>query len=115
MFGLLNVVTRPLGGIVSDLLYKRFRTIWIKKVWLHFLGIIAGAFLIAIGVLDSKNTSTMFGLIAGFAFFLEACNGVIFSLVPHVSPNANGVVSGMTGGTGNLGGMFQPALLRSTG
>ncbi len=106
MFGLLNVVARPLGGIISDLLYKRFHNVWVKKMWIHFLGVIAGAFLIAIGALNSHNQNTMFGLIAGFAIFLEGCNGANFSLVPHVNPNANGVVSGMTGATGNLGGEF---------
>lgn len=100
MFGLLNVVTRPLGGVVSDILYKTYPNVWVKKFWIHFVGVVAGAFMIAIGALDPKNESTMFGLIAGFAFFLEAGNGANFSLVPHVQPSANGVVSGMTGATG---------------
>jgi MFS transporter, NNP family, nitrate/nitrite transporter len=76
---------------------------------------VAGAFLIAIGTLDPKNDSTMFGLIAGFAFFLEGANGAVFALVPHVNPNANGVVSGMVGATGNFGGMFlNPSIHKDT-
>jgi len=103
MFGLLNVVFRPLGGIVSDLIYKKSSTVWSKKIWLHSLAIICGAFQIAIGVLDSKSHATMFGLVAGMAFFLEAGNGANFSLVPHVHPYANGIISGVTGAAGNLG------------
>jgi nitrate/nitrite transporter NarK len=104
MFGLLNVVTRPFGGIVADILYKTFPNVWVKKFWIHTVGIIAGAFMIAIGALNPKDESTMFGLIAGFAFFLEAGNGANFALVPHVQPQANGIVSGFTGASGNFGG-----------
>ena len=90
MFGLLNIVFRPSGGIISDILYSSTGSVWVKKGWIHFLGIITGAFLIAIGVKDSHTPSTMFGLIAGMAFFLEAGNGANFALVPHVHPFANG-------------------------
>jgi MFS transporter, NNP family, nitrate/nitrite transporter len=112
MFGLLNIVTRPCGGIFADLLYKRFPNVWIKKIWIHTLGLITGVFLIVIGVLDPHDTSTMFGLIAGMAAFLEAGNGATFALVPHVLPHANGVVSGITGATGNLGGIIFAIIFR---
>lgn len=112
MFGLLNVVFRPTGGIVADILYKRFPNVWVKKIWIHSLGVMTGIFLIVIGVLDPHNTNTMFGLIAGMAFFLEAGNGANFALVPHVNPQANGVVSGMTGATGNFGGIIYAIVFR---
>jgi len=116
MFGLLNVVTRPLGGIVSDLLYKHVTTnLWLKKAWIVSVGIISGAFLIAIGLLDPRTESTMFGLIAGMAFFLEAGNGASFALVPHVHPHANGVVSGTVGAMGNFGGVIFAILFRFHG
>lgn len=89
MFGLLNVAFRPLGGIIADIIYSR-SNVWGKKAWMHFLGVITGAFLIAIGLTDSKVKSTMFGLVAGMAFFLEAGNGANYALVPHVHPHANG-------------------------
>jgi NNP family nitrate/nitrite transporter-like MFS transporter len=136
MFGLLNVVTRydlhldkamsytladtvlsrPLGGIVSDLLYKHVSTnLWLKKGWIIFVGITAGAFLIAIGLLNPHDESTMFGLIAGMAFFLEAGNGANFALVPHVHPHANGVLSGTVGAMGNFGGVIFAILFRFHG
>lgn len=89
MFGLLNLAFRPAGGVISDAIYAR-SNVWGKKILIHTLGLIAGAFLIAIGVTDSHSKSTMFGLMAGMAFFLEAGNGANFSLVPHVHPHANG-------------------------
>lgn len=90
MFGLLNFVFRPTGGIISDIIYAR-SNLWGKKLWIHFVGLVTGVFLIAIGVVDSHSKATMFGLVAGMAFFLEAGNGANYSLVPHVHPHANGI------------------------
>ncbi|CAI6338940.1 unnamed protein product [Periconia digitata] len=115
MFGLLNGVTRPLGGYISDLAYRRTRSVWAKKAVLHTYGILTGIFLIVIGVLDSKSQATMFGLVAGMAFFLEGGNGADFGLVPHVHPHANGVVSGVTGAAGNLGGIVFAIIFRYHG
>ena len=89
MFGLLNIFFRPAGGIISDFIYRK-SSVWGKKFFLHFLAIMTGVFLIAIGVTNSHAESTMFGLVAGMAFFLEAGNGANFALVPHVHPFANG-------------------------
>lgn len=112
MFGLLNVVFRPLGGVVADLAYRRTGSVWSKKILLHAYGIITGCFLLAIGLTDSHNQNTMFGLVAGMAFFLEGANGLNFSLVPHVHPYANGIVSGVTGASGNLGGIVFAVIFR---
>jgi len=112
MFGLLNVVFRPIGGLMSDFLYRRAGGVWAKKIWLHSLSILAGVFLVATGVTNSHNKSTMFGLVAGSAFFIEAANGANYSLVPHVHPHANGIVSGVTGATGNLGGIIFAIIFR---
>ncbi|MCJ1362711.1 hypothetical protein MMC16_001817 [Acarospora aff. strigata] len=114
MFGLLNVFFRPLGGVISDLIYPH-TGVWGKKMLVHAYGIIAGAFLIAIGLVDAHNEGTMFGLVAGMAFFLEGGNGANFSLVPHVHPFANGIVSGVTGAAGNLGGIVYAIIFRVEG
>ncbi|MCJ1273238.1 hypothetical protein MMC21_001028 [Puttea exsequens] len=114
MFGLLNVVFRPAGGIVGDAVYRR-TNVWGKKALLHTYGIITGAFLIAIGLTDPHTHSKMFGLVAGMAFFLESGNGINFSLVPHVHPFANGIVSGCTGAAGNLGGIIFAIIFRYNG
>ncbi|KFY99776.1 hypothetical protein V500_01260 [Pseudogymnoascus sp. VKM F-4518 (FW-2643)] len=115
MFGLLNVLFRPLGGIISDLIYKRTESVWAKKMWLIFLGVAAGAHLIAIGLLNPKTEATMFGLFVGLAVFMEAANGANFSLVPHVFPAANGIVSGTVGAAGNFGGLIFSIIFRYNG
>ena len=94
MFGLLNVVTRPAGGFFGDLIYKwTNHSLWAKKFWIHFVGLVSGVLLIIIGKLDPKNLDEMIGLIAVMAVFLEAGNGANFALVPHVHPHANGKTS----------------------
>lgn len=115
MFGLLNIFSRPLGGIISDMLYARTKSLWVKKGWIIFVGVISGAFNIAIGLTDPHDQATMFGLIAGMAFFLEAGNGANFGLIPHVHPHANGIISGFTGAAGNLGGVIYAILFRFHG
>ena len=113
MFGFLNFVTRPLGGVVGDFLYNNLgKNLWYKKSWIHVCGILAGAVLIIIGQLDPHNQSTMFGLVALMAFFVEAGNGANFALVPHVHPFANGILSGLTGAGGNLGGVLFAIIFR---
>lgn len=114
MFGLLNVAFRPIGGLFSDLIYAR-AGVWGKKYLVHGYLLLTGAFELAIGLTNSHDKSTMFGLVAGLAFFLEGANGAIFGLVPHVHPFANGIVSGCTGGSGNLGGIIFAIIFRYNG
>ncbi|KAL2178840.1 major facilitator superfamily domain-containing protein [Thermothelomyces heterothallicus CBS 202.75] len=115
-FGFLNVASRPLGGAISDLLYRRFSSppsaLWWKKGWVVACGVIAGLLLILIGALNPGGEGAMFGLVAIMALFLEAGNGANFSLVPHVHPQANGVLSGLTGAAGNLGGVLFAVVFR---
>lgn len=116
MFGLMNVVFRPLGGVISDFAFRRTKSLWSKKVLLHTYSIMMGIFLIIIGVTDSHNRSTLVGLISGgLAFFLEGANGLNYSLVPHVHPHANGIVSGFTGAMGNFGGIIFAIIFRYNG
>ncbi|KAL8906088.1 MAG: hypothetical protein Q9171_006410 [Xanthocarpia ochracea] len=105
MFGLLNVVFRPAGGILGDLVYRYTKSLWGKKILLHSLGVLLGVFMILIGVDDPRSKSMMFGLMTGMAFFDEASNGACFALVPHVRPTSNGLITGVTGAAGNLGGI----------
>ncbi|KAF1847620.1 nitrate transporter-like protein [Cucurbitaria berberidis CBS 394.84] len=113
MFGLLNVITRPLGGFIGDLIYKwTNHNLWAKKFWIHFVGVMSGIFLIVIGKLDPHNLHEMIGLIAVMAIFLEAGNGANFALVPHIHPHANGILSGLVGAAGNLGGIIFAIIFR---
>ena len=92
MYGLLNAVFRPLGGIISDVIYRITGSLWAKKILVHILAVIMGVFMILIGLLNSKHLGTMVGLMTGLAFFEEAGNGSLFSLLPHVHPTSNGML-----------------------
>ncbi|KAL2169540.1 hypothetical protein VTG60DRAFT_5933 [Thermothelomyces hinnuleus] len=113
VFGFLNFLTRPLGGVIGDVLYNiSGGNLWLKKAWVHVCGVVAGALLIVIGVLDPHNLGVMIGLVIVMAIFLEAGNGANFALLPHVYPHANGVLSGLTGAGGNLGGVVFAIVFR---
>jgi NNP family nitrate/nitrite transporter-like MFS transporter len=114
MFGLMNVVWRPLGGVVGDVAYHYSHgSVWAKKVLLHVYGVGTGVMLLVIGLVDPGEIGAMVALVAvGLAFFLAGANGLTFSLVPHVHPSANGVVSGFTGACGNLGGIVFAVIFR---
>ncbi|KAK7417980.1 hypothetical protein QQX98_004282 [Neonectria punicea] len=118
IFGFLNFVNRPLGGVVADILYNRFgRNLWLKKGWITACGMMTGALLIVIGQVNpseanGSNIGTLVGLIVLMAVFHEAGNGANFALVPHVHPFANGILSGLTGGGGNLGGVAFAIIFR---
>ncbi|KAF1917512.1 major facilitator superfamily domain-containing protein [Ampelomyces quisqualis] len=113
MFGLLNVVTRPLGGFIADKIYVATNgSLWAKKLWINFVGVVAGLMCIVIGKVNSHDQDTMIGLVALMAIFLEAGNGANFALVPHIHPHANGILSGIVGATGNFGGVIYAIIFR---
>lgn len=116
MFGLMNVVCRPLGGLLSDIVYRKTGSVWSKKILLHAYSIIMGAVLIAIGVSDPHSLYTLVLLVGILlSVFLEGANGLNYSLVPHVHPHANGIVSGFTGACGNFGGIIFAIIFRYNG
>jgi NNP family nitrate/nitrite transporter-like MFS transporter len=104
LFGLLNILFRPLGGYISDVLY-RYKGITAKKWWVIFLGIMHGIFLIWIGF-TKFPIYPLIAAMTGLAIFLEAANGAVFGLVPEIHPKFNGIVSGVTGASGNIGGVL---------
>jgi NNP family nitrate/nitrite transporter-like MFS transporter len=112
MFGLFNIVFRPLGGVASDYAYRNFGP-WGKKVLLHVYVTMAGIFMLIIGLTNPHSRPALVGLVTGgVGFFLEGANGLNYSLVPHVHPHANGLVSGVVGASGNLGGIIFAIVFR---
>jgi len=118
MFGLVNVVTRPLGGIIADIIYGNGFTkgsVQAKKFWLFFVCLMMGMFCVLIGFINSHHHGTMVGLVFGLAFFMDGANGANFAVVPHVFPYANGILSGTVGASGNLGGVIWAIIFRYNG
>ncbi|KAK3352116.1 putative nitrate transport protein crnA [Neurospora tetraspora] len=134
IFGFLNFFTRPLGGLVSDLLYKSFggasstssttspspsppkaKPLWARKLLISLSTLLSGTFLLLLGLLAPTSLGTVIGLVILAAIFIEAGNGANFGLIPFVWPERNGVVSGVTGAGGNLGGVLFALVFRFVG
>ncbi|KAM0788184.1 hypothetical protein ACM66B_001343 [Microbotryomycetes sp. NB124-2] len=118
IFGLLNIVTRPAGGFIADIIYKRVGTkhgTTAKKFWYGWLCFMQGAMALWVGLLDPTSPVTLVGGICAIALFMDAANGAAYSLLPHVNPQMNGVMSGTVGATGNFGGIIFSVIFRFTG
>ncbi|KAI5995345.1 major facilitator superfamily domain-containing protein [Pisolithus orientalis] len=115
IFGLLNIFTRPLGGYFGDLIYQKFGVPG-KKYLLIFLGAAQGLLSIGLGLYIDNNQhpslTILIVLLVLISIACEAANGVNFSLVPHCNPCSNGFMSGIVGGTGNLGGIMFAMIFR---
>lgn len=101
-FIILATVVRPIGGLIADK--------WNPKPLITFVftGIATSA--IFLSFFNSQIISfTVFCL--AIAFFSGLGNGIIFKLVPFVSPSNTGAVTGIVGAAGGLGGFFPPILL----
>ena len=83
MFGLLNVVFRPLGDIIANIITNTWARSRQKKLLIAFCGIVIGYFKIAIRLLNPQYEVSMFGLVAGLAIFIfercKLCRGAICS------------------------------------
>jgi len=118
IFGLLNLVTRPLGGYIGDVLYRYTGTVG-KKYWTLFCGFTTGVGLLAGGfylqehrVAGDSELSVIMGVFSVVAIFSEFGCGATFALVPHCNPYNNGVMSGIVGSFGNVGGVIFALVFR---
>ena len=97
-YGLMNLVSRPTGGLVSDK-YGR------KKTLIILLAGLAAGYLVM-----SQITSGWMVLVAVIAtmacsFFVQAGEGAVFAMVPLVKRRMTGQIAGMAGAYGNVGGV----------
>ena len=97
-FAIMNLIARPVGGLVSD----RFGR---KKTLIIFLfGLAIGYYIMSL--MTSQWNIVLVLLATVFcAFFVQAGCGAVFAHVPLINRRMTGQISGMVGAYGNVGGV----------
>ncbi|CAO2204503.1 unnamed protein product [Urochloa humidicola] len=103
-FGMVNLVSRPVGGSISDGLSARFGMR--GRLWgLWAVQTAEGALCIALGAVSGSFAASV-GVMILFSLFVQAAEGLTFGVVPFVSRRSLGLVNGMTGGGGSVGAVL---------
>jgi MFS transporter, NNP family, nitrate/nitrite transporter len=96
-FAFMNLVSRPAGGLLSDLLGSRKRTLTILM------------FGLTVGYLLMATLGSAWPWIAAVvvcmccSFFVQAGEGAVYAIVPLVKKRVSGQVAGLAGAWGNVG------------
>ncbi|MBE9502828.1 MAG: MFS transporter [Proteobacteria bacterium] len=104
-FAFVNLVARPLGGVLSDKLSSRklVMLIYMGGISLGFssMGFITGSWPLVLAVVLTIVCS----------MFVQGAEGATFAVIPSVKRRLTGQISGMAGAYGNVGAVFYLTLL----
>ena len=105
-FGLMNLFARSLGGITSDLLYKKFG--FRGRIWAQFLSLFFEAiFLFCFGLVDnSQPWYVALAVLLCFSLFVQMAEGTSYGIVPFMNKRQLAIVSALVGAGGNLGAVI---------
>ncbi|OIJ21331.1 MFS transporter [Anaerobacillus alkalidiazotrophicus] len=96
-FAFINIVARPLGGILSDRMGSRRNTMLV-----YMFGISIG--LVAMGFIDSGWPLVLAILITVLtSVFIQGAEGATFAVIPMIKKRITGQIAGMAGAYGNVG------------
>ncbi|MBW6392707.1 MAG: MFS transporter [Halomonas sp.] len=96
-FAFVNLVARPMGGLVSDRLGNR------RFVMLSYMFGIGIGFVL-MGLLNAKWPLIIAIAITIFtSFFVQGAEGATFGIIPSIKRRITGQISGMAGAYGNVG------------
>ena len=98
-FAVMNLVSRPAGGLISDLVASRRR--WLATL----LGCLAIGYLVLSRLTGSWPLGLAIALVLGTSLFAQAGNGAVYAIVPLVKKRVSGQIAGMAGAYGNVGGI----------
>jgi len=106
VFGLSNLLSRPAGGILSDVMFRRFG--FRGRVWLQFAVLFLEAvFLFAFGsISDEQPVELAAAVLFIFSVFCEMGCGTSYGVVPFINKQQMAVVSAVVGAGGNLGAVI---------
>ncbi|MGN6695879.1 MAG: NarK family nitrate/nitrite MFS transporter [Aquihabitans sp.] len=98
-FAVMNLVSRPAGGLISDLVTSRRR--WLATL----LGCLAVGYLVLSRLTGAWPLGLAIALVLGTSLFAQAGNGAVYAIVPLVKKRVSGQIAGMAGAYGNVGGI----------
>lgn len=105
-FAVLNLVSRPAGGMFSDALSSRRR--WLALL----LGGLAVGYLVLSQLSSGWPLGVALAAVLATSVFAQAGNGAVYAIVPQVRKQVSGQIAGMCGAYGNVGGIvFLTALV----
>ena len=96
-FAFMNLFARPAGGLLSDLLPSRRRTLTL------LLGCLAGGYLLMalLGAAWPVPLAVVVAMVC--SFFVQSSEGAVYAIVPLVNKRVGGQIAGMVGAYGNVG------------
>lgn len=108
-YAFMNLFARPAGGVFSDLLGSRRRTLLVLLIGLSagygLMAIITPAWPVVLAVVAAMLCS----------FFVQAGEGAVFAIVPLVKHRVGGQIAGLVGAYGNVGAVCYLTLLMLAG
>lgn len=118
-YGLCNLYARPLGGVICDILYSKYRHrglgVRAKVIFLLTMAIAQGILMVGLGVYVDRPGSSYGGVI-GFMVAMAttgfAANGAAYAIYGHLQPKNIGFVAGLVGGCGNIGGLWYTLIFK---
>lgn len=107
--GLLNLFSRPSGGVFSDVLSNRYGHRH-RITWLFVTSALAGVCMILFGALPLGLAPATVLMVLYSIFYEQAC-GATYALVPFVSNRSPGLVSGFVSSGGTAGAALWNGLI----
>lgn len=108
-FAFMNLVARPAGGIASDVLGSRKRTLTVLLVGL------SGGYLLMSTIGSGWPVAGAMVAAMTCSFFVQAGEGATYAIVPLVKRRVSGQISGTVGAYGNVGALCFLTLLLFAG
>lgn len=104
-FAFVNLIARPLGGILSDKMNSRklIMSIYMLGISVGFtsMGFITGSWPLTLAV----------ALTIACSMFVQGAEGATFAVIPTIKRRITGQISGMAGAYGNVGAVFYLTIL----
>ena len=114
-FAFVNLVARPLGGLLSDTMKNRKRTMLIYMAGIS-LGFVAMANIGKYGPVSDSGDVTIVPMFDGIwwlvmaaaitivcSMFVQGAEGATFAIIPMIKKRMTGQIAGMAGAFGNVG------------